>query len=62
MEEGDLRAAQMLRTVIRGGEVDLVLFRVPDLGGRLAGSYAMVGTWPGQAAPVQFAAAAPHTP
>jgi hypothetical protein len=54
-EEPDLRAADMLRTVVGSGEFDLVLFRVPDLSGRVEGPYAMVGTWQGQPTPVQFA-------
>jgi hypothetical protein len=56
----DPRVAETLHTAIRGEELDLVLFRVPDLSGRVQGPYAMVGTWSEQATPVQFASGAPR--
>jgi hypothetical protein len=55
------RVGEALRTAMRGEELDLVLFRVPDLSGRVEGPCAMVGTWSGQAAPVQLASGTPRS-
>ncbi|MBJ2119865.1 hypothetical protein I6N91_02575 [Arthrobacter sp. MSA 4-2] len=45
-----------METPVTGRDLDLVLFRVPDLSGRIRGPLALVGTWPGQEPPVQFLA------
>ena len=49
-----------METPVPGRDLDLVLFRVPDLSGRIQGPHALVGTWPGQASPVQFLAGTPR--
>ncbi len=50
-----------METPVAGRDLDLVLFRVPDLSGRIRGPHALVGTWPGQEPPVQFLAGTPRT-
>ncbi|WP_159616743.1 CG0192-related protein [Arthrobacter zhaoguopingii] len=48
-------------TPVRGRDLDLVLFRVPDLSGGIRGPHALMGTWSGQEPPVQFLAGTPRT-
>jgi hypothetical protein len=50
-----------METHVPGRDVDLILFRVPDLSGRIQGPIALVGTWPGQEPSVQFLAGTPRT-
>ncbi|TDK27891.1 hypothetical protein E2F48_01890 [Arthrobacter crusticola] len=50
-----------MKTHVPGREFDLILFRVPDLSGRMQGPNALLGTWPGQEPPVQFLAGTPRT-
>jgi hypothetical protein len=54
-------AAGMAAT-IPGGDLEILLFRVPDLSGRVRGPHVLVGTWPGQEQQVQFLAGTPRMP